>query len=59
MSIFEDRDWSKEDIINAFQSRNNLCNQIQLAYCSSNGEVEYNGCWYMYFELEQLLEILN
>lgn len=59
MSIFEDSWWSKDDIIKVFETRKNLSNIYSSSFYSSNGEVEYKGTWYMYFELKQLLDIYD
>ena len=59
MSIFEDGWWSKDEIIEVFETRKNLSNIYSSSFYSSNGEVEYKGTWFIYFELKQLLDIYD
>lgn len=59
MSIFEEGLWTKEQILNVFGSRKTLVDQSLLSRYTSNGEIEYNGCWFLYCELDQLIEILD
>lgn len=59
MSIFEDRDWTKEDILEVFGSRHNLCNVYSSSYFTSNGEILYKDQYYYYIELQELLRILD
>lgn len=59
MSIFEDKEWSKDEIIDFFGSFTELIEQQQISRLSSNGEVKYKGWWFHYYELNELIKIME
>lgn len=59
MSIFEDKEWTKDEIIDFFGSFAELIEQQQISRLSSNGEVEYKGWWFHYYELNELIKIME